>query len=728
MDPILHTQQLQWEDVVPVLEAVDSAEDLKSALADPQAFLDSVLAGAGPAGRKLLVAQLRPLVEPWLQKQRMRWQDLRPALELIKSFADLQKALTNPQVFLDELATCAAPASKKLLVAQLRPVLTPLMHKQHLTWQELQPLLELVDSQESLTKAIAEPGAFLAELASSSNLVGKKLLIAQSRKLVEPHLLKRKLEWQDVLPVLESINSGTLLKQLLDSPDVLLDEMVKLGGTVARKVLLAQMRPIVEPILQTQALLWQDVKPALELVQSIEDLRASLDDMPTFLEEMAKSAGPSGKRFLIAQVRSVVEPVLRRQGLTWQDILPGLELVDNVDELKLALADPERFFEEMIASLSPAARTLFLARLRPLLLPVLHRQGIDLQDVLPALQLLDLAGERRKLALADPEAFLKELRSSGGLIGKKLLIAELHTLFRPILREQRLAWEDVLRVLELVDSADELRAALADPAAFLQELAATGKPAGSMLLIAQVRPCVEPLLWKQGLSWQDLVPVLELLVSGAGQPSSAGSEAEAGSDLLRAAMSDPEALLLSLAEAAERGEALGRRFLIAQVHSRAESYLHTLQMQWQDVVPVLELVDSTEALKAAIAAPMCFFEGLAAAVTHTKGDAAVISSCSAAAAPAAGRRFLIARSRPLMEQQLRGHGVRWEDASRALENIDAVEEFLATLDAPGAFAAALAKTAASSAAAAAATAAGDDVAAVEDLEGAQDFALPNALG
>ena len=45
--------------MVPVLELIDSVDELQEAAMDPPGFLDKLAAASGPVARKLLIAQLR---------------------------------------------------------------------------------------------------------------------------------------------------------------------------------------------------------------------------------------------------------------------------------------------------------------------------------------------------------------------------------------------------------------------------------------------------------------------------------------------------------------------------------------------------------------------------------------------------------------------------------------------------------------------------------------------
>ena len=65
------------------------------------------------------------------------------------------------------------------------------------------------------------------------------------------------------------------------------------------------------------------------------------------------------------------------------------------------------------------------------------------------------------------------------------------------------------RRLEAVDSAEELAAAVNDPAAFFAKLGEAAGPAAKKLLIAKLRPKAGPYLKRHGLDWADVVPALE---------------------------------------------------------------------------------------------------------------------------------------------------------------------------------------------------------------------------
>ena len=118
-----------------MLESVDTQAELQRALADPESFLMQLLAGAGgQVARKLLLPKLKPHLEPYLQERSLTWADIQPALESVDSLAELKAASSNPKAFFEKLLKGGGPAARRMLIAQLRPRLEPLLSQQGLQW------------------------------------------------------------------------------------------------------------------------------------------------------------------------------------------------------------------------------------------------------------------------------------------------------------------------------------------------------------------------------------------------------------------------------------------------------------------------------------------------------------------------------------------------------------------------------------------------------------------
>ena len=95
----------------------------------------------------------------------LAWQDVTPALELIDSIDELRDAVVHPNAFVRRLGEVSKPAALRLIIEQLEPVLTKRLERMGVTWNEVLPAIELVDSIDELRRALEEPDAFLRALA-----------------------------------------------------------------------------------------------------------------------------------------------------------------------------------------------------------------------------------------------------------------------------------------------------------------------------------------------------------------------------------------------------------------------------------------------------------------------------------------------------------------------------------------------------------------------------------
>merc|ERR1719409_2629985 len=90
------------------------------------------------------------------------------------------------------------------------------------------------------------------------------------------------------------------------------------------------------------------------MVDSVEELQEALADPPGFLEKLATELGPEvAKKIVIAQLKPVLEPHLKKRGLTFEDVRPAIEMVDSVEELQAGLADPAGFLEKLLPPTQP---------------------------------------------------------------------------------------------------------------------------------------------------------------------------------------------------------------------------------------------------------------------------------------------------------------------------------------------------------------------------------------
>ena len=105
---------------------MQSNSEFEEAVSDPEAFFKKLLTSGGPAARRMLIAQCRPHVEPSLPKQGLQWSDVQPVLESVESQDELQQAMNDPDSFLKQLLAGAGGEVARNLLSKLNPRCEPL--------------------------------------------------------------------------------------------------------------------------------------------------------------------------------------------------------------------------------------------------------------------------------------------------------------------------------------------------------------------------------------------------------------------------------------------------------------------------------------------------------------------------------------------------------------------------------------------------------------------------
>ncbi len=165
LEPVLFEYRLTWEETRPVLELVDSNEELGRALLYPRGFLEELEAGAGSAARKFLHVRIRAVLEPLLAPASTRtsltWDDVRPNIELMDSCDELRAAIADPHAFLQTFAqTAATSLGKRWLIEQLKKVIQPYLTSAGIAWEKAGRVIELIDTIDEIKEAISDPQAF----------------------------------------------------------------------------------------------------------------------------------------------------------------------------------------------------------------------------------------------------------------------------------------------------------------------------------------------------------------------------------------------------------------------------------------------------------------------------------------------------------------------------------------------------------------------------------------
>ena len=84
-----------------------------------------------------LVKALRPVIEPRVTKHGLLFTDVRPLLTEFKTKQDLAVSISQPKVFFKRVTNAGGPVARKLLLARLRPKLEPTLKKWRVTWEDV---------------------------------------------------------------------------------------------------------------------------------------------------------------------------------------------------------------------------------------------------------------------------------------------------------------------------------------------------------------------------------------------------------------------------------------------------------------------------------------------------------------------------------------------------------------------------------------------------------------
>ena len=100
----LDADGIAWDDMLRVLSAVDSIDELSHALVEPTAFRAKLATAQEPVARMWAIAQARRELEPKLARRDLRWVDALPALTEKATAAEVNNLVADPKGFAELLS------------------------------------------------------------------------------------------------------------------------------------------------------------------------------------------------------------------------------------------------------------------------------------------------------------------------------------------------------------------------------------------------------------------------------------------------------------------------------------------------------------------------------------------------------------------------------------------------------------------------------------------------
>ena len=299
-----------------------------------------------------------------------------------------------------------------------------------------------------------------------------------------------------MLPLLldqQALPTEELAPALHADPQILLERLFECSkGPAALAVLLARVRNVLEPHLNWQGLLWEDVVP----------LATSEAQLATAATEVATASSPEGKRGMTGS--SSAGKLLSPSSSASAGIFSSLFAVKAASKLKGA-----------ISSLAGKAKVTEVAKVwydsQPMLRKILADPNFFLKKLKHGSTASNAGGSEDVPSANDSDAdrmLEKELDRVQQEVHHKLTITNIRPQLERVTAAQQIKWLDVVDVLKAVNP-DQLALAAVEPEQFLSQTLASPGPACRALYKARLRPATAAYLAKAGYEWLDLAAKLE---------------------------------------------------------------------------------------------------------------------------------------------------------------------------------------------------------------------------
>jgi len=291
------------------------------------------------------------------------------------------------------LAHRPKPLARKFALAKVRRFLEPILKEEYeVGWLEVVPVLKKLEPLKELEAGFKEPDRFLANLASKEEVVAKAWVIVTARPILQLKLPAYGTFWEDFVAVLE-LMALKELRTIADDPDhFLLKLSERRVGPVVRAFAMCQLRPHLEPVLPKH-LEWADMHYVLEVIDSPKEIKDFIEGGMDLLMWKLINGGewPPARRYARVNLRVELEPKVPGDPKPrWRDFFLVLKEVEEGEELDYMLQNIPRWFR--LQRLDPYSRTAKLwafAQLHPMIEEALEVQGNTWEDVLPMLEEMD---------------------------------------------------------------------------------------------------------------------------------------------------------------------------------------------------------------------------------------------------------------------------------------------------------------------------------------------------
>ena len=546
LKPIAPLKGIPWPVAEAQIDALGTVEELEEALSNIEPFMLKLADAAVATMVVLLKQNLKPIVEA----KGLPWEIIEPPIDELDTMQELQAALADVEAFLMNILE----ASVSALIILLKDRLRDYCKQKELPWDAIEPAVEELDTAAEIQAAIADIESFLMRALAAS--ISSLIILLKSK--LRPYCEANRLPWVMIEPVIDELDTAAEIQSAIADVDTFLMKILATSAEALVLLLKGKLRPICE----ARGLPWYLVEPAIDELDTAEEIQAAIADIDGFLTR----AFAASVSVLIILLKGKLRPICESRGWPWAVIEPQIDALDTPNEVQSALADLEGWLKETLEASFISLVELFKDKLKP----ICEVRGLPWPAVEPQIDLLDTP-EEVLAAIKDLDSFLmKALESS-----VDALMVLLKEKMRPICTAKKLPWPLVEPVIDALDSAKEIQEAVVDIEGFLMKALASSFEA----LVTLLKETMKPICQKKGLPWSVVEPVIDALDTARE---------------VQEAISDINAFLSNAL--ASSGKAL-----MVLLKDKLKEICERRLIPWSVVGPALDALDTAKKIQAAMA-------------------------------------------------------------------------------------------------------------------------------
>jgi hypothetical protein len=277
--------------------------------------------------------------------------------------------------------------------------------------------------------------------------------------------------------------------------DVIINNIIDAAGNFAKTMALFRARQALEPKLEANGLLWDDVLELANFV-TLKDLELGITNPEALLERLLEISGPLAKKTVLYRLKDALNPLLQKIGLALQDKMPSMSY-------KLSVPISSSSLPSGSGSLSTPAVDMSVS--------TDAAQGATLTIGEMIINTITLNDLKQAVATQEVQPIVDKLLAASADLAKQVAINLARGALEPKLVEQGLAWEEAESVMYLIEIND-LKSG--QPMTIFNTILDKSVSLAKKVALFQVKSAIEPKLVQLGLAFEDAVNVVYLITVG----------------------------------------------------------------------------------------------------------------------------------------------------------------------------------------------------------------------